>query len=276
MQLAASSPSLSPAVLPTGPNGWVIWDNEAYEFLSKECPDTADPKLWRIGQLNAIHGLFLVTEGIYQVRGLDISNMTIIAPEGFMQEVTSEHIYLGPIMRRRAGLCGRAICGARAALADVYERLGFGAENGTWRNFYLTKAMYLRSGEREPVVNPVMTSLSPALNVEQWLAGMSVRVDSPKAAEEEEKEIVIEIDVTDVREGWTLILSNGVLTCRKRTAYEEAGSAEADLVLVLTKGDLHQVLQGDVDVAGPGAKGNFSVLEKLLVLCSIDITASDK
>ncbi len=41
-------------------------------------PATVNPSLWRQAQLNAINGLFKVTERVYQVRGLDISNMTII------------------------------------------------------------------------------------------------------------------------------------------------------------------------------------------------------
>ena len=45
---------------------------------TEECPDTVNPSLWRQSQLNAIHGLFEVVPGIYQVRGLDLSNMTIV------------------------------------------------------------------------------------------------------------------------------------------------------------------------------------------------------
>ncbi|MEU2543858.1 alkyl sulfatase dimerization domain-containing protein [Streptomyces roseolus] len=59
-------------------DGRVIWDNDAYAFLKADCPDTAHPSLWRQGQLSSRQGLYEVTEGIYQVRGLDISNMTIV------------------------------------------------------------------------------------------------------------------------------------------------------------------------------------------------------
>jgi alkyl sulfatase BDS1-like metallo-beta-lactamase superfamily hydrolase len=59
-------------------SGRVVWDAAAYGFLDAECPESVNPSLWRQGQLNAIHGLFEVTEGIYQVRGLDLSNMTIV------------------------------------------------------------------------------------------------------------------------------------------------------------------------------------------------------
>ncbi len=59
-------------------DGRVVWDAASYGFLDADCPDTVNPSLWRQGQLVAIHGLFEVGEGIYQVRGLDLSNMTIV------------------------------------------------------------------------------------------------------------------------------------------------------------------------------------------------------
>ncbi|MYZ05838.1 MBL fold metallo-hydrolase [Streptomyces sp. SID2999] len=55
-----------------------VWDLEAYGFLDRDCPPTANPSLWRQSRLAARHGLFEVTEGIYQVRGFDLSNMTIV------------------------------------------------------------------------------------------------------------------------------------------------------------------------------------------------------
>jgi alkyl sulfatase BDS1-like metallo-beta-lactamase superfamily hydrolase len=61
--------------------GRVVWDNDAYSFLGAECPDTANPSLWRQAQLCARQGLYEVTEGIYQVRGLDLSNMTLVEGE---------------------------------------------------------------------------------------------------------------------------------------------------------------------------------------------------
>ncbi|MFC8450451.1 alkyl/aryl-sulfatase [Kitasatospora sp. NPDC057223] len=69
--------ALSPAVVKAA-DGRVIWDNDAYDFLKADCPDTAHPSLWRQGQLSVKQGLFEVTEGIYQVRGLDLSNMTLV------------------------------------------------------------------------------------------------------------------------------------------------------------------------------------------------------
>ncbi|MEV4875607.1 alkyl/aryl-sulfatase [Streptomyces cyaneofuscatus] len=72
--------ALDPAVI-TADDGRVIWDNDGYAFLDAECPDTAHPSLWRQAQLCARQGLYEVAEGIYQVRGLDLSNMTVVEGE---------------------------------------------------------------------------------------------------------------------------------------------------------------------------------------------------
>jgi alkyl sulfatase BDS1-like metallo-beta-lactamase superfamily hydrolase len=59
--------------------GRVVWSLEAYGFLSDEkAPATVNPSLWRQSRLNMHHGLFEVMSGVYQVRGLDIANMTLI------------------------------------------------------------------------------------------------------------------------------------------------------------------------------------------------------
>jgi len=63
----------------TDASGRVVWSLKDYEFLTAEqAPDTVNPSLWRQAQLNCRHGLFEVVPGLYQVRGFDISNMTII------------------------------------------------------------------------------------------------------------------------------------------------------------------------------------------------------
>src|SRR5215471_12572327 len=63
---------------PAEPDGHVVWSQKDYAFLEKAVPDTVNPSLWRQAQLNHQHGLFKVVEGVYQVRGIDLSNMTIL------------------------------------------------------------------------------------------------------------------------------------------------------------------------------------------------------
>src|SRR6266853_1659434 len=63
----------------TSEAGRTVWSLEPYGFLStEEAPPTVDPSLWRQSRLNMNHGLFEVVPGVYQVRGLDIANMTLI------------------------------------------------------------------------------------------------------------------------------------------------------------------------------------------------------
>ena len=61
-----------------GPDGTALKDFDAYDFLKGPAPDTVNPSLWRHAQLNAHVGLFKVTDGVYQLRGFDIANMTLI------------------------------------------------------------------------------------------------------------------------------------------------------------------------------------------------------
>ncbi|ARE38155.1 MULTISPECIES: alkyl/aryl-sulfatase [Rhodococcus] len=62
----------------TAEDGTVLWDNDTYSFLQGEAPETVNPSLWRQSQLAAIDGLFEVVPGIYQVRGMDLSNTSFI------------------------------------------------------------------------------------------------------------------------------------------------------------------------------------------------------
>ena len=59
-------------------DGSVLRDFSAYDFLQGTAPDTVNPSLWRHAQLNANIGLFKVMDGVYQLRGFDIANITLI------------------------------------------------------------------------------------------------------------------------------------------------------------------------------------------------------
>ncbi|WP_373317222.1 alkyl/aryl-sulfatase [Shewanella sairae] len=59
--------------------GKVIWDRTAYDFIQGDAPNSVNPSLWRQASLNNIDGLFEVTKGVYQLRGFDLANMTVIA-----------------------------------------------------------------------------------------------------------------------------------------------------------------------------------------------------
>lgn len=63
-----------------GKAGNPVWNPQQYAFIKEDqaAPDTVNPSLWRQSQLTNISGLFKVTDGIYQIRNQDLSNMTIV------------------------------------------------------------------------------------------------------------------------------------------------------------------------------------------------------
>ena len=71
------------SLITTDNDGNIIWDMPSYDFVDFKgndgaAPSSVNPSLWRQASLNNIHGLFKVSEGIYQLRGYDLANMTII------------------------------------------------------------------------------------------------------------------------------------------------------------------------------------------------------
>ncbi|MDO6525068.1 alkyl sulfatase dimerization domain-containing protein [Motilimonas sp. 1_MG-2023] len=91
--------------------GDVVWDLESYKKyigLDKAAPDSVNPSLWRNAQLNMLNGLFQVTDGIYQVRGYDLSNITFVKGK-------TGWIVFDPLISKET---------AKAALDFVNEQLG--------------------------------------------------------------------------------------------------------------------------------------------------------
>jgi alkyl sulfatase BDS1-like metallo-beta-lactamase superfamily hydrolase len=98
-------------------SGGVAWSLKPYGFLSGESPDTVNPSLWRMSQLNAIHGLFMVAERVYQVRGFSLANVTFI-------EADTGIIVIDPLQftehARAAIELYRRHRGARPVVAVIY------------------------------------------------------------------------------------------------------------------------------------------------------------
>lgn len=88
--------------------GRSVQDLSPYHFLEGQAPGSAHPSLWRLAKLNTHHGLFQVCEGIYQVRNLDISNLSVIIGD-------TGYIVVDPLFSRET---------AHAAMELVYKHLG--------------------------------------------------------------------------------------------------------------------------------------------------------
>ena len=88
--------------------GNLVWNLPAYDFIEGDAPSSVNPSLWRQASLNNIAGLFKVTDGVYQVRGYDLANMSIIVGE-------TGWIIVDPLTAKET---------AAAALALAREHLG--------------------------------------------------------------------------------------------------------------------------------------------------------
>ncbi|MCH9642971.1 MAG: MBL fold metallo-hydrolase [Actinomycetia bacterium] len=98
-------------------DGRVVWDNDVYAFLAGDAPTTVHPSLWRQSSLVAKQGLYEVVEGIYQVRGFDLSNITFV-------EGDTGIIVIDPLVSTEVAAAALALYrehrGDRAVVAVIY------------------------------------------------------------------------------------------------------------------------------------------------------------
>jgi len=146
---------------------------------------------------------------------------------------------------------------ARQSLATIYDQLGYGAENGTWRNFYLMGALELRHGAVPPSLSLLSPDMIQALTVEQLFDSIAIRVNGPKAWSET---LTIDWDFTDDGTRHRSVLSNGVLVHWSGTR-----PGDANLTVTLTKAQLLALLAGQ-DPASLTSAGDLGALQRLLGL----------
>jgi alkyl sulfatase BDS1-like metallo-beta-lactamase superfamily hydrolase len=130
---------------------------------------------------------------------------------------------------------------ARQLQADALEQLGYGAENATWRNFYLVGAQELREGVTGTPTDIRAPDILAQLSVTQILDGMKVRLDGPRAWG---KRLTIGWQVTNPDERHLLTVENGVLNHRPW----KPGS-EAEATLTVERRALNEMLSGTADLA---------------------------
>ncbi|WP_030411134.1 alkyl/aryl-sulfatase [Streptomyces sp. NRRL S-1448] len=132
---------------------------------------------------------------------------------------------------------------ARRALAEVYERLGHGAENAVWRNVYLTGAGELRGAPaaRDDTQDATAApGLARALTVDQLLDSLALRIDGPRAWS---TALTLDLYLPDEDRTWRLTLSHGALTHRASPgAPAPTADGSPDLTLTLTKPQLLDLL----------------------------------
>ena len=145
---------------------------------------------------------------------------------------------------------------ARTFLADVLTRLGHGAQNATWRNYYLEGAFELLNPVPRTAI-ALAASMASALSVSQALDTLAIRVNGPRAWDET---LSILWKITDTGETHRMVLSNGVLI-----HHPDPRDTTADLTLTLDKAQLPRLLAGG-GLDGVTHEGDPAVLTRLTAL----------
>ncbi len=164
----------------------------------------------------------------------------------------------------RVLFAGEDHAAARSLQADTLERMGFGAENGTWRNAFLSGATELRQGGFGTPVSADAPDIFAALTVEQLLASLAVRLDGPRACE---MPLTLWVVLTDLDVVHLVEVRHGVLVHRRRP-----GPAPDEPSVTTTRAVLGGLLTGhlalEVAVADGGVllEGDTTVLGRLLSL----------
>jgi linear primary-alkylsulfatase len=140
---------------------------------------------------------------------------------------------------------------ARELQADALEQLGYGAENATWRNFYLAGAQELRDGVTGTPTDTRAPDILAQLSVAQILDGMKVRLDGPRAWG---KRLAIGWQLIDPDERHLLTLENGVLQHRPWKQ-----GVEAEATLVIERLALNEMLSGAADLTELAQSGRLRV-----------------
>lgn len=144
--------TLDPLIVKTA-QGKVVFDSTPFSYLDGERPDTVNPSLWRQAQLCWKNGLYQVTEGLYQVRGFDISNMTIVEGDAGI-------IVIDPLISAECAAAGLALYrehrGDRPVTAVIYTHSHvdhFGGVNGVLPDGAGRVEIYAPEGFLAPAVS---------------------------------------------------------------------------------------------------------------------------
>ena len=150
--------------------------------------------------------------------------------------------------------------GARELYADTLEQLAYGAENATWRNFFLSGATELRQGNFGTAAQTTSPSMLAQLTPEQIFDTFAISVNGPRAWD---LDLAIDVTFLDVDTNYRLTLRNGVLVYRKAVADEASVNATVKLANKLR---LLAFAAGDNDSPGLEITGEADALPSLLAV----------
>ena len=99
-------------------DGRVVWNTQRYEFVKGDPPATVNPSLWREQKLNTAAGLFKVVDGVYQIRGYDMANMTLI--EGASGWIVIDTLFTEDVARAGLKLAMETLKSSKPVVAVIY------------------------------------------------------------------------------------------------------------------------------------------------------------
>ncbi|NNE72443.1 MAG: hypothetical protein HKN26_02160 [Acidimicrobiales bacterium] len=142
--------------------------------------------------------------------------------------------------------------GGRELQADALEQLGYQAESGPWRNFYLTGAQELRRGttRRGSASAGTPAGLLRAIPIDMIFDSLAVRVDGPRA---DGRRLSVNWEFTDIEQQWVLGLDHGALH------YHRGVDAGADASLRLSREVFAELLAGITDMADALDSGAIAI-----------------
>ena len=135
--------------------------------------------------------------------------------------------------------------------ADALEQMGYQAENGTWRNFYLVGAYELRNGIPRGKGNPASPDTLRAMSIDMVFDYLGISLDGPKA---DGKSLVLNWNFTDTNSKYALTLHNSALTY-----LPDSQNPNAKATITLTKADLVRVMLGQSTFEKEVQNGNIRV-----------------
>lgn len=141
---------------------------------------------------------------------------------------------------------------AKDLLANTYEQMGYQAESGPWRNFYLTGAKELRDGVMAlPAPNTASPDTVRAMSTDSFLDYIGIRLNGPRAAD---KKIYLNLALTDTNEKYTVGIENGALHYSKG----KHGSG-ADATLTLKREGFDDIMLGNATFVDQVNSGKIKV-----------------
>jgi alkyl sulfatase BDS1-like metallo-beta-lactamase superfamily hydrolase len=153
---------------------------------------------------------------------------------------------------------------AKQLNADALEQMGYQAEAGPWRNFYLTGAKELRDGVMKlPAPNTASPDTVRSMSYDLFFDYLAMRLNGPKAAG---KKITLNLVFPDTKDKYVLTLENGALS------HTSGQSEKADATVEIPRKVLNEIVLGEttlnkeIDSGKVTVRGNKESLSELVAM----------